>query len=281
MIGIALVGIATLLDELATTFGKLEVRRHVESVVTFGFLQLFWASAFLLLIALFREGSFVFTFVSLPTLLPRLVLEVIQAHVAVRAVTRASRSTFGFIRILTVPLLLGVDLFLGYLPSPWQFAGIVVIIATLVMLLQNHGIERRGSGLVLFSAINAVATISLYQYDVRHYNSVVAEQLIAHLVVIASFVLAAVVLRHEHPFRLLLRRDTFLQSFSVGVGGVLYSFAILFAPASIVLAVHRSTAVLWSVLAGRFTFHEHRLGVKATGVIALSVGLVLLAVGSV
>ena len=278
MFGVLFASIGTLFEEVSTSFGKWEISRKVESPFTFGFLQLFWGGVILLGIALVREGSFVFSIVSFPTFLPRVVLEVIQAHVTVVAVVAASRSTFGFIRILTVPLLLGVDVFLGLVPTPFQLLGIAFIIATFIILFRNHGIERAGAGLVLFSAVNAVATLSLYQYDIRHFNSVVAEQLLMHAVLVAYFAILAVTSTHEHPFRLLMRRATLAQSVTMGVGGVIESFAVLFAPISIVLAAKRSSSVLWSVLAGRLSFHEGRFILKATAVVLLAFGLVLLAV---
>jgi hypothetical protein len=126
--------------------------------------------------------------------------------------------------------------------------------------------------------VNAVATLSLYQYDVRHFNSVVAEQLLMHAVLIAYFAILAVIATREHPFRLLAHRATLAQSLSMGVGGVIESFAVLFAPISIVLAAKRSSSVLWSVIAGGLTFRERHLTPKVAAVILLAIGLVLLAV---
>jgi len=278
MIGVLLASIGTLFEEVSTSFGKWEMTRKVESPFTFGFLQLFWGGVILLGIALFRSGSFVFSLASLPTFLSRVVIEIIQAHVTVVAISVASRSTFGFIRILTVPLLLGVDMALGLVPTPFQVVGIALAVVTLVMLFRNHGIERTGAWLTLFTAVNAVTTLSLYQYDVRHFNSVVAEQLLVHAVLIAYFAIVAWTSTHEHPFRLLLRRATFAQSVAMGVGGIIGSFAVLFAPISITLAASRSSSVLWSVVGGRLTFHEGRLALKVTAVALLATALVFLAV---
>lgn len=278
MLGVILASIGTFFEETSTSLGKWEISRKVESPFTFGFLQLFWGGVILLGIALIREGSFIFSLASLPTFLPRVILEIIQAHVTVLAVARASRSTFGCIRILTVPILLIVDVAFGLTPTMFATIGIVVIIATLIILLRNHGIERAGSGLVLFSAVNAVATLSLYQYDVRHFNSVVAEQLLMYAVLITYFGIAAIVVMRERPFHLLMCRVTLGQSLVQGVGGVIESFAVLFAPISIVLAAKRSSSVLWSVLAGRLTFHEDHFIVKVAAAVFLVIGLVLLAV---
>lgn len=278
MLGVILAAIGTFFEEVSTSLGKLEMKRKVESPFSFGFLQLFWGGVIFVGIALVRPETFVFSVASFPTFLSRVVLEVIQAHTTVIAIAVATRSTLGFVRVLTVPLLLGVDIILGLVPTPFQVVGILLTVATLIILFRNHGIERAGARLALFTAVNAVATLSLYQYDVRHFNSVVAEQLIMHVVLIAYFAIVAVIATHEHPFRLLARRATFIQSLTMGVGGIIESFAVLFAPISIVLAAKRSSSVLWSVIAGRLTFHEGRLALKAMAVILLAIGLILLAV---
>jgi len=278
MIGVLLASIGTFFEEISTSFGKWEISRKVESPFTFGFLQLFWGGVILLGIALVRPGLFVFSTASLPTFLPRVILEIVQVHVTVVAIAVASRSTFGFIRVLTVPLLLGVDVFLGLVPTPFQIAGIALTVAVIILLFRNHGIERRGALLTLATAVNAVATLSLYQYDIRHFNSVVAEQLIISAVLIAYLAVVSVIATREHPFRLLARRATFAQSVVMGVGGVIEGFAVLFAPISIVLAAKRSSAVLWSVIGGRLAFHEQHLLLKAAAVILLATGLILLAV---
>lgn len=278
MLGVLLASIGTFFEEVSTSLGKWEMKRKVESPFSFGFLQLFWGGVIFLGIALVRPESFVFSTASFPTFLSRVVLEVIQAHTTVVAIAVASRSTFGFIRVLTVPLLLGVDIALGLVPTAFQVAGILLIVVTLIVLFRNHGIERAGARLALFTAVNAVATLSLYQYDVRHFNSVVAEQLLIHVVLIAYFAIVAVISTREHPFRLLAHRATFIQSLTMGVGGLIESFAVVFAPISIVLAAKRSSSVLWSVVAGRLTFHEGRLALKVMVVLLLAIGLVLLAV---
>ncbi|MDO8599712.1 MAG: hypothetical protein Q7S02_06425 [bacterium] len=276
MMGVLLAAFGTLFEEVATSIGKWEVRNRVESVYSFGFLQLFWGGVLMVGIAIVRPDTFVFSFASLPTFLTRCVLEVIQAFVTVMAVVRASRSTVGFLRIGTIPLLLGFDAVAGYLPSTAQLFGIAVIIATLILLLWNHGLDRAGAGYIAFSAVNAVATVSLFQYDIRNFNSVVGEQLPIYILLIVYFAVAARMVTGEYPFRLLAHRTTFAQSFIEGVGGVVSSFAILFAPAAIVFAAKRSSAVLWSVLAGRITFHESRFLLKIVATILLIIGMVFL-----
>lgn len=277
MIGVILASFGTLFDEAAMMIGKKEVAAQRESVYTMGFLNLFWATVIFLGIAIFVPGAFVFSMASLPTFILRAVLEIAQAHVTVRAITVASRSAFSFIRTLTIPLLLGVDLALHYTIGMYQFIGMAVIIVTFIMLFINHGIERKGAGAVLFTAVNAVITISLYKYHITYFNSVVAEQLIVIIIIMGYFLMMAHFRAREMPFRF-FKKPIFLgQSASMGIGVGLESFAMMFAPASIILAAKRASAILWSVLSGNLYFHEQHFAMKIIGFVFLAVGIVLLA----
>ncbi|MFZ1626671.1 MAG: hypothetical protein WAT81_02590, partial [Candidatus Moraniibacteriota bacterium] len=64
------------------------------------------------------------------------------------------------------------------------------------------------------------------------------------------------------------------------VGGVCQSFAFLFLPPSIMIAVKRSTSVFWSLLSGHFAFHEQHFIWKGTAVVMLVTSLSLLVLGS-
>lgn len=97
----------------------------------------------------------------------------------------ADRSTYGFLRVLTIPLLLLVDLALGYSLSQGQIVGVSILTLSVLLLLLNHGLRTKGIGFVLLSAVNAVVTLSLFKYDITHFNSVEVEQGITQLVLLA------------------------------------------------------------------------------------------------
>ncbi|MBI2552459.1 hypothetical protein HYW17_04140 [Candidatus Uhrbacteria bacterium] len=276
MIGILLASLGTLFDECSKLIGKKKVTERQESIFTWGFLDLFWVVLAFFAVALLVPGSFRFVAASLATFIPRLVLEVAQAHLTVKAAALAARSTFSFIRSLTIPLLLVVDVFLGYALSLSQIAGLGLIVITLLFLFANHGIEREGRGYVLFTAVNAVATISLYKYNITHFNSVVAEQLIIMLVLMAYFFVNAYYRAHENPFRFFRQPIFIAQSLGMGVAVALESFAFVFAPASIITAVKRASAILWSVLSGNLYFHEKNLLIKLGTFVVLALGIGLL-----
>lgn len=276
MIGVILSSIATFFDEISSSIGKNKVNNHEESAYTMGFLCLIWGAIFFFVIGLLKGGEFYFSLASLPTFSIRAFLEIIQMHISVLAVVKADRTTFNFIRVGTLPLLFIVDLLMGYAMDPKQMLGIGIIILAFIIILLSHEFGKKGFGLVLFTAINAVATISLYKYDITNFNSVEAEQGIIYAILIIYFFIVAHYVAKENPLRFLKKPIFFTQSITQGIGGVIESFAYSFGPASIILAAKRSSAILWSTLSGNFYFKEKHILFKLFLFVFLTAGIILL-----
>lgn len=286
MFGLLLVAGSAVAEEVGTSVGKWETERGKESPLSMGFLNVFWVTVFLFVIAFlipknfFAPGfpsGFVFSMASLPTFLPRVLLEILQSYATVYAIMRADRSTFGFLHTITIPLLLAADILLAYSVSLPQVVGMSLIIASLVLLFINHGIRRAGAWLVVFTAVNAVATISLFKYDITHFNSVEAEQALVCLVLVIFFFFMALTREKKNPLRLLAHPVFFTQSFLMGVGGVVVSFAYLFSTASVITAAKRAFTILFAMLSGRIYFHEKKPWVKIISFLLIALGLALLA----
>lgn len=276
MIGVFMALIAGFFSEIGDSIGKRSVNDHKESIYTMGFLNMFWVVVILTSSAFLVTNSFIFSLASLPTFITKMVLEIFQVYMSLSAITIASRSTFGFLRIWTLPLLLVVDIMLGYSVSGWQVGGIFILVIAFILLFINHGIEKKGSGYVIFTAINAVATISLYKYNITHYNSVLAEQLSTCIILLVySFVMAFFVAK-ENPFRFFKKPRFLIQSLSGGLASIISSFAYMFAPASVITAAGRSASVFWSVLSGNVYFKESRVVLKMSAVALIGVGIFLL-----
>lgn len=284
MFGLGLAGIATLAEEIADSIGKRGIAARTLNVYAFGFLLNLGALVSIVLFGLLVPkdlfapgfpGGFMFSTASLPTFGPRLVLELLQVYVTVRAIAEADRGTFGFLRTLTLPLLLAVDMALGYTVTGWQMTGVVFIIGSLIVLFMNHGLSRHGSLFTLIAAVNAVATLSLFKYDISHFNSVEAEQgiiLLANMVFL--FILAY--MARQNPFALLAQPVFGLQVVLSGISTTLMSFAYLFAPASVITAAKRSFAVLWAMLSGNVYFREGHFVIKSICFAFVAVGIVML-----
>lgn len=277
MLGILLVSFGTFFEEISDSIAKKEVGDKKETIYTMAFLLLLWGFFWFAGIILYKQ-SFVFAVASLPTFSLRFLLEILQVHAGVRAVTLADRSTFGFVRTGTLPLLLGVDLLLGYPVASTQIAGVAFIVVSLLVLSLNHGIQKQGLGYVAYSTVGAVLTISLYKYNITRYNSVEAEQFAMHLLLLIYFYIVALRVGKENPLRLLRQKIFFTQSFAAGIGSAVVSFAYLFAAASVITSAKRSFSVLWSILSGNWYFHEQHIVVKLISFCLLVAGVVLLVV---
>ena len=275
MFGVLLSALSSAFNELSDSIGKKKVGDGIASYYTFGFLSILFGTIMLIIMGVWRQ-DFIFSLASLPTLIPRVFLEVLQAHVNILAVVKADRSDYGPIRILTIPLLLAVDVMLGYAITPIQMLGISIIFVTIFLLLSYERSRAKGLFLVLFTAINAVATLSLYKYDITHFNSVETEQVLVQLVLLVYFFVLAVTVGRENPFTFLRRGVFFAQASASGLASSFTSYAYVFAPASIITAALRASAVLFSVVSGKYYFKEKRLLLKISAVCGILAGFYLL-----
>ena len=278
MIGVIFAFFGSLFDEISGSIGKKEVSKSEEDVFMMGFFNILWPVVFFGIIVFFIRGQFLFNWDSWPTFFSRAFLEIIQAHCVLIALTKTDRTTFSFIRLLTLPVLLLMDLLLGYQLLWSQFFGMTLIIISIGILFFRRETGKKGIGWVVFTSFNAVATISLYKYDITHFNSVETEQFLICGILLIYFASLIILLDKKNPFKL-LRRPVFLaQSLINGVGGVIGSFAFNFAPASIIATAKRSGAIIWATISGSLYFHERHLVFKVGILTLLISGLVLLIV---
>jgi drug/metabolite transporter (DMT)-like permease len=275
MFGIALAALSNVFEEITDSIGKKEVRDRAASLYTFGFLGLLFGTIFLVVEGLMRH-SLHFSLGSLPTFVPRVALEILQAYVTVRAITLADRGDFGFVRTLTMPLLLGIDIALGYSITTTQIVGIGLIFLPIAVLLAVELREMKGLRYLVIGAVNAAATISLYKYDITHFNSVEAEQAIVGTVLMLYFFALARTTSHENPLHFLRVRAFAGLTIASGLSNIVASFAYIFAPASVILAALRSSAVLFALLSGRYYFREQHFAVRVSLFVFTLAGLILL-----
>lgn len=278
MIALLMISFSTLLGEISACIGKEELIQKRQTVYTTGFLSLFWVFIFIIISSLFITHEFRFVWASLPTFSLRLIFEIIQSTITAHAIEKSDRSTFNFMRLFTIPLLFGVDIILGYKLTTGQLIGMAVIIITLLTMTLDKKFSKKGAHYAAISAINAVITISLYKYNITHFNSVEAEQGIMIFLLLIYFYISALIITKEHPFKMLTKQKYFFQSFSHGLAGIISSFAYLFAPASVIIATGRSTAILWSILSGKKYFHEGNFITKIIFFLFILAGLIFFVV---
>lgn len=275
MFGIFLTAIGTFFEEIASSFGKWEILHKEENIYTFGFLNYFWVLIIFIIFAVIKN-NFIFNFASIPIFGLLIILEMAQTYSTLHAIKEADRSTLGFLMIGTIPLLLVVDIILGYKINFFNILGISAIILGLIILLINHGINKKGIGYVIFSTINAVATISIYKYCITYYNSVVAQQIITCIFLLVFLFIMSVWKFKENPFTYLFKKKFLFQSISNGVGGVILSIAYVFAPASVITSGKRASSVLWAIISGNRYFHERHILIKIISFVFIIIGLTFL-----
>ncbi len=262
--------------EISSSIGKVEVQNKKQTIYSMAFLSLFWSALWFLAIIIYKN-KFLFSFASLPTLVIRNITEIVLIYVTTLATVKSDRSTFGFVRTGTIPLLLLVDLFLGYALTIKQIIGIMIIAVALLFSFINHGFKKNGLKLVAVSAVLSVITLSLYKYNITHFNSVEAEQFISVMILLVFTFIAAVKIGRENPLKMLTKRVFFAQSSASGIAVILMSFAYLFAPASVITAAKRAISVFWAIISGNLYFQEKQLVFKIIMFVLVALGIILLA----
>lgn len=277
MFGVIIVFLSSFFVEVSDSVAKFELKQKQISLYSLAIVNSFLVTFIFIAVNIF-QGEFNFSPASLPIISIRIILEIVLTYIALTAIAKADRSTHGFIRILTIPLLLLVDFMLGYKINGYQLAGMGIIIFSLFLLFSYQGIKKQGAWLSLATAVLAVATITLYKYDITYYNSVAAEQTIIHLALLAFLFPMAIFKTKENPFSFFKQKIFCFQSLINVIPSFLNSYAYIFAPASVILSAYRSSAVFWSVVSGKFYFHEKHFSIKILCLILLVGGIILLAI---
>ncbi len=275
MIGITLAALGSFFNEISMSFGKWKILHKKENIYTFGFLNYFWLLIIFIVMVIIKN-NFIFNYESIPLLVIYIILEFAQMYASLNAMAIADRSTFGFLMIITIPLLLIVDIFLGYKIGFWAVLGIFIIVVSLIFLFINHGVNKKGIGYVIFSSINAVATISIYKYCITHYNSVEAQLIITSVFLLIFLFIMSKWKYKENPLKYVFNKKFFLQSILMSIGSVFLSISYLYAPASIITSGKRAFSILWSVVSGNKFFHEKHIFVKIISFLLIIIGLVLM-----
>lgn len=291
MFGILLAMTATLSGELGQSLSKRFVAERKQSPIAMGFINMVSGTVLLLLLFLLvpadtfigrYTSDFRFSFEPVPLTLfcVRVVLELCILHTVIIGLQKATRATFAFLRMLTIPFLVMADLALGFSVTTLEILGIALILITTLGLLSTHTLKRDGMWWVITGSLLAVATVSLYQYNITYHNSVMGEQLVLSGIYVMYLFIAASLATKQNPLRHFKEPRVILQSLGTGCEVVLTSFAYLFAPSSLVMTARRTSAILWAILAGNHFFHEGHVGGKLAGLGILSLGLILLVIVS-
>lgn len=265
--------IGALFEEAASSIGKLAVKLKIESPYSMGVVTNFWNVVLFLSLTLVKwpeQKISIWT-----TLIIRIVLETILGYITVNAITRSSRSTFSFIRSGTIPLLLIVDFILGYRIDLPQLVGIALISICLFILFANHGLDKKGLSYVLASTFLAVATISLFKYDINHGNSLELEQSLIGFSTLIFFLIMAKRTKAK-LYKLIKEPLVLAQAATQALAAAFGTYGLSLIPPSVHIAASRSTTMIAAVSSGKLVFHEKRLGIKILALIFCVIGILLL-----
>lgn len=266
----------SILSEVSSSLGKYTVNHKVVGLFSLGFLNSLIGFGLFAGIVAFQPDAWKFSLASIPILALRIVLDCFQLYWTLKATAAATRGTFGLVRSATIPLVLIADLLLGYALGPWMLIGMGLIFSTLVILAALGDLDGKGLKYVALSAVNAAVTISLFKYNITHYNSVATEQVITMFFLAAvCFVLAKIA---KERISVVFRRPLLaVEGSALGGAGLLDAFAYMFIPASVAVTMIRALSVFWSIVFGKAYFKETHFVPKLVGCVVIVIGIALLA----
>lgn len=258
MFTVLFASIASFLGEISSSIVKFETDHKKESIYTAGFINFLFGILIYMFVAYWRK-SFVFDFASLPTFTLRAFLEILQTHISLLAIMKTDRSTFAVVRNLTIPLLLMVDFLIGFTVSSTQWIGIALIFLVLGVIFFSKIFNLKNIGYPLFTAVNAVATISLFKYNITHFNSVEAEEMLIIAILLVYLFFMAQWRAKENPLAFLKQRLFFGQGLISGIASIFGAFAISFGNPGIAMAAERTSSLLAGIISGHSYFQEKHL----------------------
>ncbi|HXK37657.1 MAG TPA: hypothetical protein VJ579_01160 [Candidatus Paceibacterota bacterium] len=273
-----LVFVGHFFEELSASASKHAFAGRVFTYILYGFLIESMAVLMFGGAALFQGHSLHYNIDALPLFALRIFSEFLQCEVVFRALANVDRSTFSFTRVLTIPLLLVVDIAMGYTITNVEFLGIGIILVVLLSYFAGGKIHGKGIGLALVSAVLSVVNLTLYKYDITHYNAAAISQFYISLALFSIYATRLVFSREDRQLLVQMKAHPLLGfSFvSQAFSSLLISLAYQYAPASLILAFSRACSVLWSLVSGVFYFHEENVLRKVFAFALIIVGLFVL-----
>jgi hypothetical protein len=273
-----LVFIGHFFEELSATASKHAFSVRIFSYTLYGFLSHVLSAFFFGTYVWVNGNTFHYNLDALPLFAIRLVTEIIQCEIIYRALVQSERTTFGFARVLTIPILLLFDLAMGYTLSAPQMLGIAGIsLASLAYFGIDH---KKGDGvhLAVISALLSAVNIAVYKYDITHYNQAMVVQFYMATSVAFFYAIRVAFSVYDRALLVKLREHPLLGLTLLGQSAatLLISLAYTMAPASLILAISRASAVVWSLISGVFLFHEHKVIRKAFVCAVLAAGVMFM-----
>jgi len=207
------------------------------------------------------------------TFFPRIALEMLQLYVTYTALKIADLSTFGFIRIITIVLVVALEfVFMGVLLRPLQYLGIIIVMASIFAIFRSGKSNSAGWKFALMSAVNGALLITLTRFQFNHINPFLNESIVR---VVCLIILLVIVLFTGKARKTLPKKILWLVPFR-SLAGLLNLLALNFGNASIYATVERGGSVVSAVLVGHNYFKEKSFREKLVISLVIFSGIVLL-----
>jgi drug/metabolite transporter (DMT)-like permease len=281
MIGLVLWIIWTFFEELNNSLLKEKSKKY--HYVTVWVIMSCFSLLVFIVMWLYKTYSgdleLIFNTASIPLLIVRLIFEVLQSYFTLLAIKQCDRSTFSILRVLTIPLLVIADVVLWYQFTSYSLIWIGIILFSFIWFNSNHRtINWKGWYFALFTAINAVITLSLFKYSITHYgNSLEIDQWIMALWTVIFFIWYNLKKERKIGLYLLKKEKIFwIQWILMALTSIILSYSYLYLNASEATAVKRAWEMFWSVLAGFVFFQETNFIKKILFALCIILGLIVM-----
>jgi drug/metabolite transporter (DMT)-like permease len=281
MIGLVLWIIWTFFEELNNSLLKEKSKKY--HYVTVWVIMSCFSLLVFIVMWLYKHYSgdleLVFNTASIPLLIVRLIFEVLQSYFTLLAIKQCDRSTFSILRVLTIPLLVIADIVLWYQFTSYSLIWIAIILLSFIWFNTNHRtINWKGWYFALFTAINAVITLSLFKYSITNYgNSLEIDQWIMALWTVIFFIWYNLKKEKKIGLYLLKKEKIFwIQWILMAITSIILSYSYLYLNASEATAVKRAWEMFWSVLAGFVFFQETNFIKKILFALCIILGLIVM-----
>lgn len=273
--------IGTFFEEINNSITKHKTQTH--HFLKLGVISsFFWMSIFFLSWLYkyyFTDITLHFHLESIPLLWVRLIFEILQSYFTILAIQKCDRTTFSVIRIITIPLLVIVDIFLWYQFTQFSLIGMwIIFISFLIFNIQGTTINFKWWYFVLFTAVNAVLTISLFKYSLSHYgNSVEVDQGIIGTWILFFFIGYNYYKNKCCALKLIQKEKQFLlQWLVIWLSSLILSYSYVYLNASEATMIKRAGEMFWSIFAGCLFFHEKNLVKKLLLALCIVIWLIVM-----
>lgn len=281
MIWLLLWLIWTFFEEINNSITKNKSKKH-HYLKLWVITTLFWSLIFIISAIykyIFTNIELYFNPESIPLLTIRLFLEILQSYITIVAIKNCDRSTFSIIRILTIPLLVIADIILWYNFSYFSIIWISIILLSFILFNLNlKTIDFKWWYYALFTAVNAVLTISLFKYSITNYwNSIEIDQFIMLFWILCFFIIYNYKKNKSCAVKLITQEKSFIiQWIAIWLASLTISYSYLYLNASEATAIKRAWEMFWAILAWTIFFNEENIITKLLFALCIIVWLIVM-----